>query len=98
MNYEVWLHARDPETGEMVATLRVFAHPERPAAENALENAHALFVEGNAARVVLPHGSVVSAHLLQNAGREILGYTTGLGPHTPANIVQYPTPAGGVVP
>lgn len=62
-NYEVWLHARDPKTLELVATLRVFVHPDRLAAENALENAEALFVGEGKPRGTLPFGSVVSTHL-----------------------------------
>lgn len=64
MNYEVWLHARDPKSLELVATLRVFTHPDRLAAEGALENAEALFVNGpESAYNGLPFGTLVTAHM-----------------------------------
>jgi hypothetical protein len=62
MQYEIWLHARDPKTLELTATLRVFIHPDKIASEKALGNIEALFEEGHPQ---LPFGSVVSAHLLE---------------------------------
>lgn len=38
-NYKVWLKARDPKTLEVVASVRVFNHSDRLAAEKVLETA-----------------------------------------------------------
>ncbi len=71
MNYEVWLHAHDPKTRELISTLRVFAHPDQDAAKGALENAKALFEGVYGARVGLPFGALVTAVMHKQSGQQL---------------------------